>query len=239
MLSLSFILFAAISCKKQEFPPEGIHTQPLHGNTNKVTVADAGPNQTITLPLDSTYLDGSGSLPNGWTSLPSATFLWKQISGPSQTRLHQATSLSAGYNRTTAIVKDLIPGIYLFELQVSDLPGTSGRDTITVFVEENPQNVNTVTYHDLLWKAGDVYGLGSVVVSLTTSIRPDLFHSLNSNWPIVVYLKLDPFSAWTVVQYHGKDLYSYDQFPWLLWILCYPNDLSLVSKLSSIKVKFL
>ena len=38
------------------------------------SIANAGPNQTLTLPLDSAYLDGSSSALNGWSTTP-ATFV--------------------------------------------------------------------------------------------------------------------------------------------------------------------
>jgi hypothetical protein len=104
---------------------------------------------------------------------------------------------------------------------------------------DDSQNANTVTYHDLVWEAGDVYGLGSVDIFLTTSIRPDLFYNLNSYRPVQVYLKLDPSSSWILVQYQGTGLYTFDEWPLLLGILCYPNNPSLVGKKSSIKLKFL
>ena len=104
---------------------------------------------------------------------------------------------------------------------------------------DDSQNANTVTYHDLVWEAGDVYGLGLVDIFLTTSIRPDLFYSLNSYRPVQVYLKIDPSSSWISVPYGGNNLYTYDEFPWLLWILCYPNNPLLVGKKASIKIKFL
>ncbi len=210
---------------------------------NLPPVAKAGPDQTITLPLDYTYLDGSGSSPNGWPYPNGATYVWTKISGPSQFLLSPATLQEtfqiAGYVPTTAIAKDLIPGSYLFRLQVTNSLGVSDADTVQVEVVEDPQNTNTVTYHDLIWGAGDVYGLGLVDIFLTTSIRPDLFYSYNSYRPIQVYLNLDASAAWISVHYGGNNLYTYDEFPVLLWIICYPNNALLVGQRSSIKIKFL
>ena len=106
---------------------------------NQPPVANAGPDQTLTLSLDSTYLDGSGSFPNGWTTSVTATFGWTQISGPSQILLSPANLLLPGYNPTTAIAKNLIPGVYLFRLQVTNSLGQSDADTIQVNVVDDPR----------------------------------------------------------------------------------------------------
>jgi hypothetical protein len=209
---------------------------------NQPPLANAGPDQTITLPLDSTYLDGSGSSPNGWST--GATYVWTEISGPSQflpspATLQQTLQLP-GYVPTTAIARNLVPGIYLFRLLVTNSSGASDADTVQINVVDDPQNKNTVTYHDLIWEQGDVYGLGQVNIFLTTSIRPDLFYSINSYRPVQVYLNLDPFSSsWISVPYRGNNLYTYDEFPLLLWIICYPNNPLLIGKKSSIKIKLL
>ncbi len=209
---------------------------------NQPPLANAGPDQTITLPLDSTYLDGSGSSPNGWST--GATYVWTEISGPSQFLFSPATLQQTlqlpGYVPTTAIARNLLPGIYLFRLLVTNSSGVSDADTVQINVVDDPQNKNTVTYHDLIWEQGDVYSLGLVNIFLTTSIRPDLFYSINSYRPVQVYLNLDPFSSsWISVPYGGNNLYTYDEIPLLLWIICYPNNPLLVGKKSSIKIKLL
>ena len=210
---------------------------------NQPPTANAGPDQTITFPLDSTYLDGSGSFPNGWSNTTGTTYVWAKISGPSQFSLSNATIQQTlqlpGYVPTTAIVKYLIPGTYLFCLRVTNSSGASDADTVQVNVVDDPQNKNTVTYHELTWEQGDVYGLGGVYIFLTTSIRPDIFYSLNSYRPVQVYLKLNSFSSWIPVSYGGNNLYTYDEFPLLLWIICYPNNPLLVGKKSAIRIKFL
>jgi len=209
---------------------------------NQAPVANAGPDQTITLPLDSTWLDGSGSSPNGW-STSTATYIWTKINGPSQFLLSQATLqqtlLLPGYVPTTAIAKNLIPGTYLFRLQVTNSSGASDADTVQVNVVNDPLNTNTVTFHDLVWEQGDVYGLGLVDIFITTSIRPDLFYGINAYRPVQVYLNLDASASWISVPYYTGNLYTYDEWPLLLWIICYPNNPLLVGRKSSIKIKLL
>jgi len=205
---------------------------------NQHPTANAGPDQTITLPLDSTYLDGSNSIPNGWSTLTSANYQWTKISGPSQFLLGPATLQQTlqmpGYVPTTAIAKNLIPGVYLFRLQVTNSYGESDADTVQVNVVDDLLNKNTVTYRDLVWEQGDVYGLAEMDIFLTTSARPDLFYK-----PIQVYLNLDSTASWISVPNGGNSLYTYDEVPLLLWIISYPNNQLLVGRKSSIRIKFL
>ncbi len=95
---------------------------------------------------------------------------------------------------------------------------------------------NTVTY-DAVWEQGDVYGLGDVNVFLNSMVRPDLFDS-NRLIPLEIYLKLDAASAWIKVPYTGSNsTYTYDGSPFLVWIICYPNNFLLVNKGSLLKIK--
>jgi hypothetical protein len=210
---------------------------------NQAPVANAGPDQKITLPLDSTWLDGSGSSPNGWSVSTTVTYVWTKISGPAQFLLSPATIQQTlqrpGYVPTTAIVKNLIPGTYLFRLQVTNSYGAFDADTVQVIVVDDPLNPNTVTYHDLVWAQGDAYGLGLVDIFLTTSINPSLFYGINAYRPVQVYLNLDSSASWILVPDGGNNIYTYDEFPLLLWIICYPNNPLLVGRKSSIKIKFL
>jgi hypothetical protein len=93
---------------------------------NQPPVANAGADQTITLPKDSVLLDGSASVEGsgkiiGWS--------WTKISG-----LASSTITSAGKSITT--VKDLKAGIYQYELKVTDDKGLSAKDTIEVMVDD-------------------------------------------------------------------------------------------------------
>ena len=97
----SFILLVAvaihISCKK-EASCEGCTEK------NKPPIAVAGPDQAITLPIDSVSLDGrSSSDPDGSIS----NYLWTKISGPVSSKiLKPSDSISK--------LKSLIAGTYQF-----------------------------------------------------------------------------------------------------------------------------
>lgn len=83
-----------------------------------VPVANAGPDQTLTLPNNSTTLDGSGSA-GGITS-----YLWTQLSGPSTAALTGATTVNPA-------VGSMIAGTYLFQLSVN---GGASSDQVQITI---------------------------------------------------------------------------------------------------------
>ena len=98
--SISFLMIGilfCLSCQKE---------QPCEGCTekNKPPIAVAGPDQVITLPIDSVSLDGrSSSDPDGSIS----NYLWTKISGPVSSKiLKPSDSISK--------LKSLIAGTYQF-----------------------------------------------------------------------------------------------------------------------------
>ena len=95
----------------------------VNAATNIPPVANAGPDQTITLPVNSITLSGSGSDVDGTV----AGYSWAKISGPSGYNIVNANS--AGTN-----VTGLVQGVYQFVLKVTDNNGASGTDTIQVTV---------------------------------------------------------------------------------------------------------
>ena len=90
-------------------------------------VANAGPNQTITLPADSVTLTGTGSETNGTI----VSYLWSQLSGPSAAALS-----SAGQAQTTA--GPLVAGSYVFQLTVTDNSGVTATDVAIITVNAVP-----------------------------------------------------------------------------------------------------
>src|ERR1019366_3026746 len=90
---------------------------------NLPPVANAGSNQSITLPVDSITLSGSGSDSVGTV----VSYLWTKISGPSSGTITNDTL-------ATTAVAGLVQGIYQFQLQVTDNNGATGTDLIQVTV---------------------------------------------------------------------------------------------------------
>ncbi len=118
-------VFADISCSKERSCEGCI-------NGNKAPIAMAGSDQVITLPIDSVLLDGSAS------SDPDGTireWLWKKIAGPAS-----FTIVNNSNSKTS--VRNLVTGIYQFELRVKDDDGSTAMDTVRITVN----SVNTINH---------------------------------------------------------------------------------------------
>ena len=115
---LLLVIYLFLSCKK-EYSCEGCIDQ------NQPPVAIAGADQTISLSLDSVMLDGGQSTdPDGIIT----EWLWRKISGPASFTIIQPTT-----SRT--IIKDLIQGIYFFELKVTDDKYAYSLDTVRIIID--------------------------------------------------------------------------------------------------------
>ena len=114
-----------------------------HGAINKDTVqvivfapnippvANAGLNQSLTLPTNTATLSGSGTDVDGLV----VAYLWTKISGPAS---YAITNPGSAVTNIT----NLTSGIYLFELRVTDNNGAIDRDTVQITV--NPENIPPV-----------------------------------------------------------------------------------------------
>ncbi len=116
LLLLSLVALIGYSCTKERSCE--------NCKENKPPIALAGPDQVITLPTDSVLLNGTNSSdPDGTIS----SFIWTRISGPASLNIHSPAS-----SKTS--VKNLVPGVYQFELKVTDNGGLSAKDTLQVTV---------------------------------------------------------------------------------------------------------
>ncbi len=95
---------------------------------NHAPVANAGSNQTVTLPANSTLLKGTGTDIDGSV----ISYRWVKISGPAN-----GVIVSPGNDSTT--ISNLQQGTYIFELTVTDNHGAISSDIVQVTV-----NINTV-----------------------------------------------------------------------------------------------
>jgi len=94
---------------------------------NTPPIANAGPNQTITLPTSSVTLNGSGSTDNvGITA-----YLWTQVGGAAGPTIVSPTSVSTS-------VTGLAAGLYIFRLRVEDVEGLFSIDDIQITVLSAP-----------------------------------------------------------------------------------------------------
>ncbi len=107
-------LFVFASCKKEKSSQQ---------STNRPPVANAGTDQALTLPNDSTELSGSGTDPDGNI----VSYSWSQISGP-------ALFIIVNPNIAVIKIKNLIQGAYVFEIKVTDNSGLSANDSVIITV---------------------------------------------------------------------------------------------------------
>ncbi len=94
--------------------------------SNQKPVANAGANQTITLPKSTVQLDGSQSKdPDGKI----VSYKWKKMSGNSSAKI-------ANPNNAKATVNKLVAGTYVFRLTVTDDDKATAYNDVRVVVEK-------------------------------------------------------------------------------------------------------
>ncbi|RYZ42995.1 MAG: T9SS type A sorting domain-containing protein, partial [Sphingobacteriales bacterium] len=117
---------------------------------------NAGPDITLTLPVNSTTLNGSASKDADGTI---TSYKWTKFSGP-------ASATIANSNTVTTELKDLTQGVYAFRLQVIDNKGAAHEDEVIVTVNAaTPGNQSPVA------KAGDDITITLPVNSVTLDGR--------------------------------------------------------------------
>jgi hypothetical protein len=114
-----------LSCKK-EYSCEAcnVNNTNVTINTNHPPVSCAGQDQTIDLPLNSVMLDGTcSSDPDNNIK----SYLWTKISGPSSFSVANAQAQKAE-------ISNMVEGVFLFQLKVTDAAGLYSFDTVQVTV---------------------------------------------------------------------------------------------------------
>jgi len=102
--------------------------------SDSLSLALAGPDIILTLPLDSVYLFGG-------TPSQINPFQWTRIAGPSGTVLKYPDPS----NPRLLLVKNLVAGLYSFRFAV-DFRMTTYSDTVNVSVIQSLQEPNTITF---------------------------------------------------------------------------------------------
>jgi len=98
---------------------------------NQLPIANAGVNQTITLPANSVSVSGSSSYdPDGTI----ASYQWTKTSGPTQ-----FTITSPTLSQTS--ITGLVQGVYVFQLKVTDNSGGSATATVQITVNAAPNQL--------------------------------------------------------------------------------------------------
>lgn len=95
--------------------------------SNQAPTADAGKDVRVSLPIDKPImLDGSHSTDDvGITS-----WHWSQIQGPKPSRIEEP-------NSSTTRVSNLVPGEYVFKLDVVDANNLTSSDNVSIIVTQN------------------------------------------------------------------------------------------------------
>ena len=106
-------------------------TVTVNAAANQSPTANAGSDVTMTLPVNSTVLTGSGYDPDGTIT----TYAWTRVSGPATYTIVNAGAAATGLN-------GLVQGVYVFRLTVTDNNGATATDNVTVTVNAAapPQN---------------------------------------------------------------------------------------------------
>lgn len=113
VLLSAFIGLALWGCKKdtdKPFPP--------------APIANAGPSQIVTLPLDSVWLSGVATD----ASSKIDAYLWSEVSGPN-------VPVIASEGSKTTLVSGLTVGTYIFQFMAIDSLGLTGVDTLSITVK--------------------------------------------------------------------------------------------------------
>jgi hypothetical protein len=169
-LLISMVTLAA--CKKER-------------QSNKAPIANAGPDQSVSSLTDSVILDGSSSHdPDGKI----INYSWRKIAGPPPSNIVNG-SIAKTY------VKNLVAGVYLFELKVTDNGGLSSKDELIVIV------TNIIKARIVEWNTDRP--VEGVNVSICTS--PLLFSSTNQNPCAGTYLSI-------VTDGNGECVFEADKF---------------------------
>lgn len=107
-----------------------------NGSANASPVANAGSDQTITLPVSAATMAGSGTDSDGTI----ASYAWTKISGPGATTITTPSIQNP-------VMSNLQQGTYIFRLTVTDNLGATGFDEVQVYVSANPASSNLFIIH--------------------------------------------------------------------------------------------
>lgn len=106
-------------------------TVTVNGAANQPPLANAGGDVSITLPVNSTTLNGTAMDADGSI----ASYAWSRVSGPTTFTIGSPTSAST-------VVSNLVQGTYVFRLTVTDDDGATDTDDVSVVVNASTAPAN-------------------------------------------------------------------------------------------------
>ncbi|MEO6611072.1 MAG: hypothetical protein ABIT05_00215 [Chitinophagaceae bacterium] len=229
-LAIFLIVGASFSCEKKvdcaNCNNSGLPPAPF---INHPPIARAGADQLIILPVNNTILNGTSSSDpdNDITN-----YSWTKILGPLSFNI-------ANSNTPQTEVINLVKGIYLFELKVTDAGGMVSKDTVEVSVWRTGSTEIIFTDQVLIntcydpspgacWINGDSpsYGLN---ISDNANILPDSAMAISGVW-----IRMDTSSVWENVPHNCWQFP--EPTPQTNFIYCItPNNLSIWTWFFSLK----
>jgi parallel beta-helix repeat protein len=129
---------------------------------NQLPTANAGSNLSITLPVNTVTLSGSGNDADGSIT----TFAWAKISGPVGGNIQTPTGANT-------VLTGLIEGTYTFRLTVTDNAGATATDDVQVIVNASPIAPNTAPIANAGHDLNITLPTNSVTLNGTASSDPD------------------------------------------------------------------
>jgi hypothetical protein len=123
-IALFLFCLLVISCKKADIS----NSRQTSNTSIQSPTTFAGSDQVLQLPLDFFSLDGSYSAPNQIDKVH-----WQKLSGP--------YCIIESQNALSTKVSGIQAGIYQFELTVFNKSNFSGKDTVMITVNRQPDNI--------------------------------------------------------------------------------------------------
>lgn len=111
---------------------------------NQPPTANAGQDKTITLPINSISVIGSGTDPDGTI----VGYVWTKISG--------GTVTISGNSTATLTLTNLVAGVYDFKLTVIDDQGATGSDDFVLTVNPTTTTTGNVVYKNGFETSADI-----------------------------------------------------------------------------------
>ncbi len=118
------LLWSAPSLPVEYVPQSQLYTDAVVIPPNQGPVANAGTDIVINLPVNNTTLNGTASFdPDGSIT----AYQWTKLSGPSQFTIANPAAATSPLN-------NLVAGVYVFRLKVTDNKGATNEDDVQVTV---------------------------------------------------------------------------------------------------------